>query len=177
MPGVRDKVNTNNLVNRILHMINRLRFMIIILFVISLLTGCNDNTTWIWDSAKTKAAKRAKIDEENKKKQEWIHRLVDNTSYITDDEQNALLSVKYSVNENVVIKILKEYEEKSQKLHTYNISNLVEERNEDSQNITDTKKNPYSELLITISHNNDITTDIIASIIMDYKWLNSINNE
>ena len=43
----------NNISNQTFHTIGRLSFLIIALFVISTLTGCDDNTIWIWDSAET----------------------------------------------------------------------------------------------------------------------------
>ena len=165
----------NNISNQTFHTISRLSFLIIALFAISTLTGCDDNTIWIWDSAETKAAKRARIEEKKKKDQEWINTVVGNVGYIASDELIALLSVKYTIEENVSIKILGEYEEKAQKLHTGNIAKLLDDLNEKSNN-TDTKKNQYRELLITLAKNNGITTDIVASVIMDYKWLNKIND-
>ncbi len=140
-------------------------------FLIIGLTGCDSNRIWPWDSVETKKNKQANIKKEKKKNQEWIEKLVDVTSDFSSSEKIALLSYKYSIEEDLLIKILKKYEERANQIDAENFNKLFQELDKNLEDSSAKKENEYKKILLTISNDFGISKDILASLIIDYKLL------
>jgi hypothetical protein len=135
---------------------NMKHFICVILLIGSLsLIGCDKNTPRPWDSEEIRKAKKLKLKQQE---EEFLEQMQDVQFYF-DREIIALLCYKYSIQEETVSKLLKDYKQSAIESAGSSFANVLEGK---------TITNEYKEALDKLSKQHDISKEKLASIIIDY---------